>query len=329
MKQGRLITIDIIKGIAIILVVIGHYIPEQAPMWYVEMRKVIYTFHMPLFMFASGYVYMAYRRDIPVLLFYKKKIDRLIIPYIVSSVVIIAIKMLMERFLPVENPVGLSSFVRLLYLPEAGYFLWYIWSLFTIFLIVPYINNTKKMLGVFALSLIAPFLPIDWPKEFCVGQTISMLQYFILGMILVEQKKFVLKLRNIPILLIVLSYGAIYYVHGCGLTVCAYVSKVCLPYIGIYMMCLLSIKINGRETSLKRILIYVSSCSFIIYLFHTTFEGFAKALVSKIPVLSVGEDAIFILRAAIVVLCGVLFPIILQKKVIERFRVTRRLFGLK
>ncbi|KAA3144009.1 acyltransferase family protein, partial [Alistipes onderdonkii] len=55
--MNRLISIDIAKAICIILVVIGHYNPDNAPEWYHTINLFIYTFHMPLFMFASGYVY--------------------------------------------------------------------------------------------------------------------------------------------------------------------------------------------------------------------------------------------------------------------------------
>lgn len=51
----RLVFLDIAKAICIILVVIGHYHPDNSPEWYNVIWKFIYSFHMPLFMFASGY----------------------------------------------------------------------------------------------------------------------------------------------------------------------------------------------------------------------------------------------------------------------------------
>ena len=49
--------ISVMRGIASILVVIGHYLPENSPAWYETMNKFIYSFHMPLFFIISGYVY--------------------------------------------------------------------------------------------------------------------------------------------------------------------------------------------------------------------------------------------------------------------------------
>ena len=51
--SNRLTDIDVAKGICIILVVIGHYIPANSPQWYLTLIDVIYSFHMPLFMYAS------------------------------------------------------------------------------------------------------------------------------------------------------------------------------------------------------------------------------------------------------------------------------------
>lgn len=60
--MNRIIALDIAKAICIILVVMGHYVPDNSPAWYVLVHDVIYTFHMPLFMFVSGYVYIATKR---------------------------------------------------------------------------------------------------------------------------------------------------------------------------------------------------------------------------------------------------------------------------
>lgn len=48
--KGRDETIDVLKGIAILLVVLGHI--AAAP----KLTSVIYSFHMPLFIFISGYL---------------------------------------------------------------------------------------------------------------------------------------------------------------------------------------------------------------------------------------------------------------------------------
>lgn len=76
-------------------------------------------------------------------------------------------------------------------------------------------------------------------------------------------------------------------------------------------------------------LIVVSSSSYIIYLFHTTFEGFAKAVVHKIPFFTDGNSVLFVINVVIVVGCGVFCPIILHQYLLNKTQITKFLFGLK
>ena len=50
-----------------ILVVIGHYSPMTAPEYWQQLIRVIYTFHMPLFMFTSGLIYILSKNTPPML----------------------------------------------------------------------------------------------------------------------------------------------------------------------------------------------------------------------------------------------------------------------
>ena len=79
----RSATADIAKTIGIILVVIGHYNPADAPEWYHLANRFIYAFHMPLFMFASGYIYAmtGNSQNKGGGTFILKKFKRLMIPY--------------------------------------------------------------------------------------------------------------------------------------------------------------------------------------------------------------------------------------------------------
>ena len=74
----------------------------------------------------------------------------------------------------------------------------------------------------------------------------------------------------------------------------------------------------------------ISSASYIIYLLHTTFEGFMKALVFKLPYLSdLNSDIMFAFGAILVISAGVIFPILLYKHVLGKYEVTKIAFGLK
>lgn len=85
LKTSRDNTIDIAKAIGIIFVVIGHCcaIPRHGGnvLWQTYISDFIYTFHMPLFFFLSGYFFNKNYLDNK-FNFVKKKISGLWLPYI-------------------------------------------------------------------------------------------------------------------------------------------------------------------------------------------------------------------------------------------------------
>lgn len=92
MNDLRISYIDQLKGIAILLVVLGHVIGynncENSFLW-----RFIYSFHMPLFMFISGYVaQMTFRIENfgwnEVSSFMIKKFRTLLLPMVTWGIVI-------------------------------------------------------------------------------------------------------------------------------------------------------------------------------------------------------------------------------------------------
>jgi len=91
MKQYDYITLS--KALGIILVVVGHFTSTvYMPAYYIEMKNLIFSFHMPLFMILSGFLFhMSLCRKpgkISLFPFLKKKFLRLMVPYFFISAVI-------------------------------------------------------------------------------------------------------------------------------------------------------------------------------------------------------------------------------------------------
>ena len=60
MKE-RAYEIDVLKGFGILLVILGHCMPDfpiniLEDKFSAELQRFIYTFHMPMFFFCSGFV---------------------------------------------------------------------------------------------------------------------------------------------------------------------------------------------------------------------------------------------------------------------------------
>lgn len=324
----RLISFDIAKAICIILVVIGHYVPDGSPSWYMDMHDVIYSFHMPLFMFASGFIYMATKKKIPYKDFLMKKVKRLMVPYFSVSTIIITIKLVTEGNAYVENPVTVMSYLKMFYLPEAGYFLWFIWALWWMFVLVPLFKTKQVRLELFALALLVHYMPTFLPEMFCLRQFQNMLVYFMLGVACCDWKSQLAWLSKVPSAIVYLLFvggetAMLMEIRGGQIL-------SLLPYVGIATVMVLSHNIEKWNMRGKGLLMIVSGSSYIIYLFHTTFEGFAKAVVPKIPIfVDTSNELLFIVNVSIVVSCGVIAPAILHRYVLSRYSITKLLFGLK
>lgn len=106
-----------------------------------------------------------------------KKIKRLLVPYFTCSVIVITLKLLSQGNAYVENPVTAFSYLKMFYLPEAGYFLWFIWALFTMFLITPLFKTRTARNWMFLASIILAYAPFTLPEAFCLNQFKRMYVY--------------------------------------------------------------------------------------------------------------------------------------------------------
>lgn len=86
-KQARLSWLDILKGIGIILVVIGHIYSNRT------IFNWLYSFHMPLFFWAAGWVY----KEKTFLSDLKRRIQTIVIPYFSFGLLILIYWQVIER----------------------------------------------------------------------------------------------------------------------------------------------------------------------------------------------------------------------------------------
>lgn len=75
MERNR--SIDMAKGLGILLVILGH-----VPTVPYELKKIIYSFHIPLFFFISGYLYNSIKyNSLALVQFIRSRVQRYIVPY--------------------------------------------------------------------------------------------------------------------------------------------------------------------------------------------------------------------------------------------------------
>lgn len=171
---------DAIKGVAIILVVLGHciYVFGSNIFALKLLDKWIYIFHMPLFFLVSGYLF---KPEGAIL----KKVKRLIIPFIVWSLPVIVIHLISFHW---NSNFVLNAWKEILNILVGGYH-WYLIYLFYFILVTKLvfkIGLNEKI--VVALLLIYLAASIAHVSDLVVRFVYNYL-FFLVG--------YVLKLRGV------------------------------------------------------------------------------------------------------------------------------------
>lgn len=156
-SEKRNLYIDTIKGVAIILVVIGHCIQfgsgadilESGFFFKDTLFKFIYSFHMPLFMLVSGYLYAntTKRNTIQIL---KRKSKSILLPLIIWQTINICINFLL----------GQEYSINILFLSYFHAF-WFLRALFFCCMIVLLMNRlfNDNIYSYLVLIIILHFIP--------------------------------------------------------------------------------------------------------------------------------------------------------------------------
>ncbi len=126
--QQRNQLLDLAKGFAIVLVVLGHAIQYNIPHVFDSniIFKAIYAFHMPLFMFISGYVaFGTFRGEVEKFI---KRMKTLLIPFFSWFLLTFLVLTVIAIFSDANTPSFFNALKTLITFPDHG--LWFLWVLF-------------------------------------------------------------------------------------------------------------------------------------------------------------------------------------------------------
>lgn len=193
----RVAALDMAKGTAICLVVIGHVVSRNnfAPgaEWYLELRRLIYLFHMPLFMALSGMALgLSWRhretaREVSRSV--RSRVTQLMLPFLVMGVLIVVAKLVAVRWIHVDNPPAslVQGLAALLLTPmtSSSAFLWYIQVLAVYCLIAPYLLQYAERWGPVALLILGMVLSTtSMPTILNLNYVVEFLPFFAAGLLL-------------------------------------------------------------------------------------------------------------------------------------------------
>ena len=341
----RIEYLDIAKGIGILLVVLGHNDFEVISAF---IQRLIYSFHMPLFFFLSGYFINA---SIPFFAFFKKRFNALLKPYFFTIFLIYFTSISFEKM---GFNTAITRTVKSLY--GSGYYLdwvqlWFLPQLFVVslyaFLFIRLVSNRLSnrwitwgiLLAILAIAL--PFLNAFYPFQLSVlGKDYELYGLpFSLDLILVTGFFFILgnEVRRVTTektfdnWLILLATGAvvlllnILFPYEIDFNIRLYESfliNTTEAILGILFILALARQIEVYTGRLAAFLKYLGNISLIILLFHVPMQAFWSQKVENVT----GN---FPLGIAIGFVMGVLGPILIYEIFIRFNPVASFWFGRK
>lgn len=310
----RVEALDIAKGGAIILVVLGHVVARgtvPGADWYMVLKVTLYKFHMPLFMALSGMsLGLSWRHReswAAVREFIGKRVRTLLVPYLLFGIIIVTGKILAQRFMHVDNlPDGFLSGVATIVLDpmhSASAFLWYIQLLAWYYLVIPWLLQVDaRKTPWFLLALGIALYPFQWTDLLNIAGFVEYLPFFAAGMLL----------------------GQHWQRLAAGVLRKRYAMAWAVPFVAALAYCLLvdwlpkwfvgMLSIPAALTAAQIVrgvvaeqLVFLGNHTLSIYLMNTIFIGLAKAML--LPVVPY-RDGYFVIYFVTLALCGTLMPVL-------------------
>lgn len=177
-KSQRINWIDQAKGIGILLVVIGHMnIPQ-------ELSKIIFSFHMPLFFFISGYLYNEKKYSVNFKAVFFSKSNTLLWPFITFSIYYLILSVFTNKnsIIHYFDYVDFFKGNRSLNTP-----LWFLTALFSTEIIfsqiIRFFNIRKAIILILLIIVIGFFNAIFWRYSFFLNIDIALVTilFFLVG----------------------------------------------------------------------------------------------------------------------------------------------------
>lgn len=317
--RNRLPCLDTARGIAIVLVVVGHIIAREPPQdneWFVIVKYLIYRFHMPFFMTLTGITFglslPVFRSWAEVRQFTRKKLVRLLVPYFVVGLIVLSGKFLAVQFVHVDHMPNdfFISMIRLLTAPaqSAVQFLWFIYvlSVFTAAISSFFFAFGFRPVVLLVLSL--PLQLFSWPEDFLLNRIIIYLPYFAGGMMLSQYRFLWLDIGlgwgfTVNLIFIILLASSLFMN-----TPQSVISLASIPAI-----LFLSNVIRGR---MENILILFGKRSFSIYLTNNIFIGVTKAILLSFMT---WDGRNFLIFLPLLLASGIALPLLVKEFVGKRF----------
>jgi fucose 4-O-acetylase-like acetyltransferase len=316
---SRLLDIDAARGLAIVLVVIGHVTSWKMPLgnhWYLILMILIYRFHMPLFMALTGITFALslpyFRAWAEVGAFSIRRVTRLLIPYLVIGLVTITGKSVAQHFMHVDNPSRgfIEDVDMLLLVPTEGVArsLWFVYVLSIYLALIPALfycfGRRPILLLVIALALQLG----DWTEVLALNSVVYYLPFFAGGMIL-----WIYRAAWSPMSPSVFWVSAVLFATVLALSIPLGIPKWLTGTLSVPAVIGL---VQNVPSNIQSALGWLGRYSLSIYLFNGLAMGIVKGLLLKV----LPWDGLnFLLYFPLLVMVGVALPLIVKRGATQWF----------
>jgi len=316
LSANRVTEIDRAKGFAIFLVVVGHIATDTTPPgneWFSELVYVIYSFHMPFFMYLSGFVMGRTFKELNSLSEYGRYVSarfwRLAPAFFLFAIIILSGKIIASNYMAVDNlPAGWwQGLLDILLVPgqSSAKSLWFVYVLFEFYVLFPIllILSGGRTLPIVLFGLVVHFLPgtpylmIDWVFEYFV--------YFAIGIMIAKNYDSIIetfdRYLGLSLFVFFLSMSILYIdVHY----------LVARLVIGCLSIPALHALMRSELFKNSNVLLQWGLLSYPIYLMNTIAIGFTKGVLLKFYS---WEGLNFLWIAPIIFIAGFYGPIIVKR----------------
>ena len=332
MARTRIEEIDILRGIAAVLMILGFSFIEypvdiSTVSWCHALGHFIYTFHMELFFLLAGAVYHCSSYS----LFMEKKFKRILVPYLFFGTITILLKSYGGSAINGNESVG-YGFIKFLF--HGGNY-WFLYVLFILFALFPWLEKIfKTTWSEIALCcgilLVRQFCCL--PNLFAFDTLLYYLPFFIFGKLFIQSidnKVSRLNAKSKIIFFIVFSaiFIALDFIEISGVVVelgtfLSFIRAIAI-ILPLYVFVKLYLVSTQRRGFIYNLLIDSSKYSLQFYLFNGFLLTFLRIMICNV----------FNITSPLIIVVGIwtldiLFTLIACKIIIPKIPLLRELCGL-
>lgn len=331
----RIIEIDLVKGFAIILAVIGHAFPDAVKgFWIAGQNSIasslyyfIYSFHMPLFFMCSGFLLfpkLIVKENLESQI--KSRFKRLMIPYLFLSFIYLGGKMMDDVL--ADNALSDNPVLGIIFGNSPCFGAWFLWSLFFVSVIVLSLRKVNIWL-LFVLFLAITYIPLHLDANFKgVTSIMSNTMWLLMGCIVRKYYNYIsmylnkyVMLSSFMVILLIHIYADYITFQNVIFTRSVTIIKTLMGIVAAYSLCYI-LALKYKESIISQMLQTCGNYCMDIYIISMFVLVPLRILYVNVGLMNFIPYYLWVVIASIL---GTILPVIISKYIVRKVDLLRTL----